>query len=316
MVISVICPVLNEGNHIEGLMDFFIRASPTEKEFILIDGGSHDNTVQVIEKYTAAYANIRLLYNPDKIVAYALNLAIPQCRGKYIVRLDGHSNYADDYFERIIDVFVSTGADIVGGPTRTAFNSSTQEAIAFTISHPLGIGGSSVHDESYEGYSDSVTFGAWRKEIFDEVGYFDQRLVRNQDDEFHYRAKSKGFKIYQSPSIKLYYYPRKDFKGFFKQYFQYGLYKPLVLKKVKSEIKLRHLIPAGFVVYLATILFLPIGSFKFLPLLLYTLIIIATAFYNHKSWEVKFKLLLTFPCIHIAYGLGFVLGCLRIWKLR
>jgi succinoglycan biosynthesis protein ExoA len=314
MLISVVCPVLNEAKNIQELIDFFIHAEPEDKELILIDGGSHDNTIKIIQANGTRYSNVKLLHNPHKIVPYALNLAIPICRGTYIVRLDGHSRYAHDYFLKILEAFSKSDAGIVGGPTRTQYTTLTQEAIAFAVSHPMGIGNSKVHNEKYEGYSDSVTFGAWKNSIFETTGLFDTRLVRNQDDEFHYRAKSRGIKIYQYPPIRLYYSPRSNFNSLFKQYFQYGLYKPLVLKKIKSEIKLRHLIPSLFVCYLIAGIFFMDYWFYFLPLALYGISNIYVSFFNIKSVSVKLRILMALPCIHVAYGIGFLLGILKTFR--
>lgn len=311
VIISVVCPVLNEGKYVQRLVDFFVNSRPFEKELIFIDGGSTDDTISIVEQNCKKYSNIRLLHNPKKIVPVALNIAIPECQGKYIVRLDGHSRYAEDYFEQILRTFSEIDAGIVGGPTRTEYHGSTQEAIAFAVSHPVGIGGSRVHNEEYRGYTDSVTFGAWKKEIFEVTGLFDERLVRNQDDEFHYRAKSLGVKIYQNPDIKLYYLPRSSFPALFRQYFQYGLYKPMVLRKIKSEAKLRHIVPSLFVIYLTTLIFLLQQPYLFLPLAGYALLVCSIAWSSGRTSAVRFKIAVAIPCIHIAYGAGFLLGLLR-----
>ncbi|MBL7846672.1 MAG: glycosyltransferase family 2 protein [Cyclobacteriaceae bacterium] len=315
MEISVICPVLNEREYIPGLIDFFNSSAPPDKELILIDGGSTDGTVELIDKMREGHSAITLLHNPKKYVPFALNLAIPLCKGKYIVRLDAHSLYSPDYFEAILATFRKSGADIVGGPTRTQYRTAQQEAIAFAVSHPFGIGGSKVHDETYEGLTDSVTFGAWKREIFQVTGMFDEQLRRNQDDEFHYRARSKGLKIYQSPEIKLFYFPRKDLRGLFSQYFQYGLYKPLVLHKIHTEIKLRHLVPAVFVLYLACLILLPIPWFTFIPLIIYLSSVLYVSIVNNKSWSVKKDIPLSIFCIHLAYGSGFWAGLGKIVRI-
>ena len=140
------------------------------------------------------------------------------------------------------------------------------------------------------------------------MGSFDTRLVRNQDDEFHYRAKSLNLEIFQEPEIKLYYYPRDTPGGLFNQYFQYGKYKPLVLRKVRSEVKLRHLVPAGFVLYLLS---LPLAVFWFwwiFPLLIYCVSTILAATFCGEGIKEKIYLIAIFPLIHVGYGLGFLLG--------
>jgi len=312
-MITVICPVYNEENYIEMLLHFFVHAAPAEKELIIVDGGSTDHTRKIIEKWQKEHSNIILLDNPDKYVPYALNKAIAAAAGDPIIRLDAHTVYADNYFEKIIETFRDTEADIVGGPMRAFGKTPLQSAIATATSTSFGVGDSSFHDPSYKGYVDSVYLGAWRRKVFEDVGMFHTRMKRNQDDEFHYRAKSKGKTIYLNPEIKSLYYPRDSFKKLFSQYFQYGLFKPLVLKKVKSEIKLRHLIPAIFVCYLLAVplLYFYISFLALLPLLLYCL---SDAFFSFRSGKTILEKLLAFivyPVLHIAYGSGFLMGLIR-----
>ena len=295
-------------------MDFFQKSEPADKEIFFIDGGSTDSTISIIKERQKTDDRILLLHNPNKIVPFALNIAIPLTKGDYIVRLDAHCEYDINYFTSITDVFNKTDADIVGGPTLTTSRNPFQEAVAYIFNTPLGMGDSSVHQPDFEGYTDSVTFGAWKRQIFDKTGLFDTKLKRNQDDEFHYRAKSLGFKLYQSPSIKLYYFPRSNAKGLFKQYFQFGLYKPMVLKKIRTEIKLRHLIPSMFCMYLVicllTMFFYPIIV---VPLILYLLL---ASYYSVKaqcsSFIVRIYVFIAYPTVHLAYGFGFLLGLRKI----
>lgn len=314
MILSVICPCLNEEKYIENILNHFIKSLPKEKELFIVDGGSQDRTIEIVQHWASNYSNIHLLHNPDRYVPFALNMAIPLCKGEYIVRIDAHSEYADNYYIKIVETFQIIDAEIVGGPTRTKANTKIQKAISKAISSPFGIGNSNVHFESFKGYTDSVTFGAWKKEIFKITGLFDTELVRNQDDEFHYRAKSKGFKIFQNPEIILYYYPRKSLVSLFSQYFQYGYYKPLVLKKVPSEWKIRHIIPSLFVLY---ILSLPLAFFFhywIIPLMIYLLADLYFSLRENVEWSVKTLMFLVFPTIHFSYGLGFLMGLKLLWK--
>ncbi len=265
-----------------------------------------------MENYCKRFPSIRLLHNKHKFVPYALNLGIKESRGDLIIRIDAHCNYADDYFLQIINTFNSVEADIVGGPTRVAPGTEFQNAVASVISNPFGIGNSKVHDSQFRGYTDHVTFGAWRKDLFEQIGYFDERLLRNQDDEFHYRAKSKGKKVYLNPDIKLWYHPRKNFKELFNQYFQYGYYKPLVLKKIKSEIKLRHLVPALFVLYLFTLPLAFISIYWLIPLILYLTAAVVISLVSKTSLKAKLYSIVIYPVLHTAYGLGFLIGLLNM----
>jgi succinoglycan biosynthesis protein ExoA len=309
-MITVICPVYNEADYIQSVLDFFIEALPTDKELILIDGNSSDDTCGIIEAFAASHGNISLLHNPDRYVPFALNKAICVAKGDIIVRLDAHTRYDPHYFEKIIETFENTNADIVGGAMRIAHGNSTQNAIGYATTTRFGVGNSSFHFADFEGYTDSVYLGAWKKSIFEKTGLFDTNFKRNQDDEFHYRAKSMGFKVYQSRVIKLYYYPRKNLQLLFKQYYQYGLYKPLVLKKVKSATNIRHLIPSLFVTYLAL---LPVSLlFGFyltlLPLGMYLVTAILFSVCSKKPLKEAILIPPVYFTLHIAYGLGFIAG--------
>lgn len=309
--LSVVCPVFNEEKFINHIIDFFEQSRPETKELILIDGGSTDRSVEIIKRRQANNPSIKLLFNPEKYVPFALNKAISSARGNSIVRIDAHTEYAEDYFLKIIETFNKTGADIVGGPMRPIGKTSFQKAVAYATSTKFGIGGSNFHNSSFRGYVDSVYLGAWKKEIFNRIGMFDTRMIRNQDDEFHYRAKSKGYKIFLEPEIKSYYYPRENYKSLFSQYFQYGLYKPLVLNKISSEAKPRHLIPSFFIIYLLTLPLSFFSTWYLLPLVIY---ILGAFIYAIKCpGNIKGKILVAsiYPVLHIAYGSGFILGLFK-----
>jgi len=308
--ITVILPCRNEEHYISRVLDFFIHARPENKELIIADGDSTDRTREIIAEYSAKHPEITMLSNPDRFVPFALNKCIRKATGEYIVRLDAHTEYAPDYFTSVVETFEKTGAEIVGGPMRAKGKTPFQRAVAVCTSTIFGVGDSSFHDETAEGYSDSVYLGAWRKKIFETTGLFDEAMLRNQDDEFHYRAKSKGMKIYLNPAIKSWYYPRGTIRSLMKQYFQYGLFKPLVLKKVRSEVKLRHLVPSAFVLYLIMIpvLYLLVGWIAFVPAIFYVMIDFGFSFSKLRGLREKMNALVIYPMLHVSYGCGFLLG--------
>lgn len=313
-MISVICPTYNEANSIRDIIEFFIRSKHLEKELLIIDGNSTDNTRAIVKEYLIKNNNIYLIDNPEKYVSFAMNRGIQAAKGDIIVRLDAHSIYSADYFENILDTFEYTKADIVGGPYLTYYRNDFQKAVAKAISNSFGIGNSKAHDPNYKGYVDSVPYGAFKKRIFDEIGLFDEQLIRNQDDEFNYRANSMGKKVFLNPAIKFWYCPRHSFWGLFKQYFQYGYYKPLVLKKVKSGIKLRHLIPALFVLYVLSLPLIKNNNFKYIPLIIYLPALIFNSLITQGNIKVKILSLLVYPTIHLSYGLGFLIGLNTLLK--
>ncbi len=310
-MITVLCPTYNEAEYIEKLLKFFINSSFLGKELLLIDGGSTDGTIKIINEWSNKYSNIHLLENKNKFVPFALNIGVKNSNGDPIIRLDAHTEYAEDYFEQIIKTFNNTGADIVGGPMNAVGKTNFQIAVAHVTSTVFGVGDSKIHKGKYKGESDHVYLGAWRRKLFDEIGYFDERLKRNQDDEFHYRARSLGKRIYLNPEIKSYYYPRSSLSKLIKQYFQYGLYKPVVLRKIKSEIKLRHLIPSLFSIYILSLPLAFLSKFYLLPLFAYFFIDIYFSIRAKRNIRIVINSLLIYPVLHLSYGFGFLGGLFK-----
>ena len=311
-MITVLCPTYNEENHISEILRFFVASLPAEKELLVIDGGSTDGTISTIMEWCDKYDNIKLLHNPEKYVPYALNIGIRSAGGDPIIRLDAHTEYAEDYFEQIIKTFNETSADIVGGPMNAVGKTNFQIAVAQATSTVFGVGDSKIHNGKYEGESDHVYLGAWRRKLFDEVGYFDERFKRNQDDEFHYRARSLGKKVYLNPEIKSYYYPRSSLSKLIKQYFQYGLFKPVVLRKIKSEIKLRHLIPSLFSIYILSLSLVFLSKLYLLPLIIYMFTDLFFSLRHKNGIKIVVYSMLIYPSIHLSYGIGFLAGLFKL----
>ena len=313
--ISIIIPCRNEEKFIATVLaNILAQDYPMELiEVFVVDGNSTDSTKNIAMSFSKEFRELYILNNPHKTVPFALNLAIKKTKGKFIIRMDAHTNYANDYVNKIVETFQSTNADVVGGPMRAEGKTDFQKAVAYCTSTKMGVGDSSFHDETVRGYVDSVYLGAWKRELFNDVGMFDEQMKRNQDDEFHYRAKSRGKKIYLNPEIRSVYYPRTTAKKLFIQYFQYGLYKPLVLKKIKREIKWRHIIPSVFVFYLLSLFLLISMNIKIaiIPLLLYILLSSYFSLSNNLSVKSKCNCFIIYPILHISYGAGFLAGLLK-----
>jgi glycosyltransferase involved in cell wall biosynthesis len=314
MQVSLICPVYNEIEHLQKIILFFESTTITEKELIFIDGGSNDGSRKMIESAANKNSSIHFLDNPRKYVPFALNKAISAARGKYIIRVDAHTDYHPNYVNQVLNSFSANQADITGGPMRIAKGTDLQQAIGYATSTSFGVGNSSFHFENYSGLADSVYLGAWKKEIFERTGLFDESLIRNQDDEFHYRAKQMGISIYQDPSITCWYYPRNSVAGLFKQYFQYGYYKPVVLKKIPAAFRMRHLVPACFVLYILLLPFCTMifSFYAFIPLACYLITSLYFSFRSPYNWHQCMRILVVYAILHCSYGLGFLTGMVRL----
>ena len=247
--VSVIVPCHNELGYIEEcIRSILIQIPPPGGfEIIVVDGMSVDGTRDILKKLAIEEARLRLIDNPAQIVSTALNMGIRVARGRIIIRMDAHTQYARNYIRECVTVLRETGADNVGGPWIARGDGFVSRAIAAAFQSSFGAGGARGHNPDYEGEVDTVYLGCWPRDVFDRVGFFDEQLVRNQDDEFNLRLTRAGGKVWQSPRVKSSYTPRGSLTALFRQYAQYGYWKVRVIQKHKIPASLRHLVPGGFV---------------------------------------------------------------------
>jgi succinoglycan biosynthesis protein ExoA len=324
-IISVVIPCRNERSHIEACVRSVLgqRAVPGKLEVIVADGMSDDGTRETLARLAREDERLQVIDNPSGIVSTGLNAAVRAARGEVVLRMDVHTEYASDYICECLTVLSQTGADNVGGPARTEATNYMQAAICAAYHSPFSVGGARFHNIQYEGYVDTVTYGCWRRQVFDRIGFFDEDLVRNQDDEFNLRLTRAGGKIWQSPRIRSWYRPRPSLHALFRQYMQYGYWKVRVIQKHKIPASWRHLAPGVFV--LALFVLAVASPWSSVAVWGWTLMAGTYAICNaaaslltaaHHGWKLLPILPLVFACYHFAYGFGFLRGIVDFVVLR
>jgi succinoglycan biosynthesis protein ExoA len=324
MDISIVVACRNENGHIGLFLDSLLRQEfgGLSWEGIIADGMSEDGTRQIIQEYCAKWPQLRMVDNPGFFVSNGLNRAILASRGEIILRLDAHTRYAPDYCRRCVETLRTTGADNTGGPVRTAASGRRGSAIAAAFHSPFSTGGAKFHDETYEGWVDTVPYGCWRRETLLNLGPFDENLIRNQDDEMNLRLQRAGGKIWQNPAIVSWYSPRTNLVALFLQYFQYGFWKMAVIRRHRLPASWRHLVPCAFVlVHLSMASALLIAelsragtaAWAELWILLIGVYAFAVAIASvdtarRRGWGILPYLPAVFATYHFSYGLGFLFG--------
>jgi glycosyltransferase involved in cell wall biosynthesis len=247
--LSIIAACRNEASHIQSFLDSIVgqNLAGIEWEAILADGLSDDGTREILERYSICHTNLRIVENSERFVSHGLNAAIRASRGNVIIRMDAHTCYAPNYCRRSLELLASTGADNVGGPARTRAQGVKARAVAAAYHSRFSTGGARFHDDSFEGWVDTVPYGCWHRATLLRLGLFDEALIRNQDDELNLRLIRAGGRIWQSPEIESWYSPRPDFGKLFRQYFQYGFWKVAVIRKHRLPGSWRQLVPVCFV---------------------------------------------------------------------
>jgi succinoglycan biosynthesis protein ExoA len=323
--VSIVVPCRNEADHIESTLQSILTQEPPPGGFevIVADGMSEDGTREILARLAAENPRVQMIDNPKRIIAAGLNLAIAVAKGRIIIRMDAHTQYASDYIRQCLAILDETGADNVGGPWIAEGKGFVGRTIAAAFRSMFAVGGGLAHQPAYEGVLDTVYLGCWPVEVFERIEFFDEEFVRSEDDEFNLRLTRAGGKIWQSPRIRSCYRTRESLRSLFRQQMQDGYWKVRVLRKHKIPASVRHLVPAMFVFMLIA---LPLASVWSALAAWSWLLLIGTYLTCNLAASVTaaarsdWKLLPLFPvvfaCYHIAYGYGFLRGLFDFMIIR
>ncbi len=326
--VSVIVPCYNEHATIPKLLGAIDGQTypKDELEVVIADGGSTDNTREVINSYKTDHPGlrIRVIDNLARAIPSGLNRAIEAAEGKYIVRLDAHSIPREDYIEKCIHALDEGLGDNVGGVWKIEPGGSTwiAESIAVTAGHPLGAGDARYRIGGKAQAVDTVPFGAFHKQLVNKIGMFDESLLTNEDYEFNVRVRQAGGRVWMDPSISSKYYARPTLGELSAQYWRYGYWKAQMLRKYPRSLRWRQILPPVFVLALLGFGILAISWFiarwiLAIIVILYTI----TVFSIGIQMSVKYKKLIhaigvpmALATIHLSWGSAFLWGC--IYKPR
>jgi glycosyltransferase involved in cell wall biosynthesis len=257
--VSVVIPCYNEERFILKALQQLVNQYDRDRyEILVVDGLSSDRTRGLIEGFQRdnPEVSVRIVDNPARNIPTALNLGIAASRGDIIARMDAHAVPSTGYIRRCVEVLSETDAAIVGAPCRVQPGAPTlmARAIAFAVSHPLGIG-----DAKYrlgkagplQEPVDTVAFASFRRSVWDDLGGFNERLLANEDYDFNYRIRQSGRKVILDRREHCDYFARTTLRALATQYCRYGSWKAEMVRLNPSSIRLRHLAAPLFVLSLA-----------------------------------------------------------------
>jgi len=324
-MLSVICPVYNEAKYIEVcIQSILLQDYPKEDlEVLFVDGMSQDSTRQTIAGYSARCSFIRLIDNPKRIVPVAMNIGIRASKGDVIIRIDAHAQYPTNYFSALVKALYALKADNVGAACHTDVLNKTPKTLAIreVLSNKFGVGNSTFRlGVGRVMEVDTVPFGCWNREVFNKYGFYDERLIRNQDIELNKRIVRGGGKIYIVPDTYCTYLARETFKALAKNNFGNGKWNILTVYYTRQmgSLSLRHFIPLLFLLSLIVPLFFsliwfPLAFVTIASLLIYLLalgsISIGLAMRKHLNFCY---LLISFIVLHVSYGWGTLRTLLKL----
>lgn len=322
--VAVLIPCLNERTWIEACLDSLACCDyPADRiQFVVIDGGSDDGTLDIVERVAQQRANVVVLHNAARLKPHGLNLGIARTDSEVVIRVDAHASYPDDYVRCLVEDLQTYEADNTGGVRETYVGGDRMaQAIGLAISHRFAAGDAHYRTGAARvRVVDSVFGGCYRREVFTRIGGFNEHLIRTQDREFNRRLIAAGGKIVLDPAVRCLYYPRTEAAQYWRWNYDGAFWLfyarrftavPMVSWRnlVPMSLVLWHAVAAGVLLGTGLPALVPLG-----PLLAYWLVNLSVSLrVATKRGDILLgpAIALVFAMTHFGYGLASLHGWVR-----
>jgi succinoglycan biosynthesis protein ExoA len=242
--VSVVMPVRNEERHLaESVAQVLEQEYAGGFELVLAIGPSKDRTEQIARELAAADPRVTVVPNPSGQISAAMNAAIKAARHEVITRIDGHALLPDGYLRTAVTALLETGAADVGGVMAAEGETPFQQAVAWCMTSPVGVGAAANHTGGDAGPADTVYLGVYRREAIEQAGGYDESMLIAEDWELNYRIRAGGGLIWFTPDLRVTYRPRANIPALAKQHFRYGRWRRVVARRYPETVNLRYLAP-------------------------------------------------------------------------
>ena len=318
MKVSIIITARNQEKYLPMLFeDILNQTFPLQNiEVVLMDSNSTDNTRLVMEEFKKnnETLSVQIVTNERQIQAAGFNEGVKHATGDVVLKIDAHSRIPADFVQKNVDEILA-GAYVCGGNRPTVVDSADDFSKTLHIVEESALGSSiaNYRKSDVKRKVNSIFHGMYRKEVFDKVGLADERLLRTEDNEFHYRVRKAGYDIIFNPEIESYQYIRPTFTKMIQQKFANGYWIGLTSHVCRDCLSLFHFGPGVFVATLLVLMMLTLVSF--VPLLtvvfLYLLAVLGLSIFEISKQKFNPTLLLIpfiMIAIHFAYGVGTIKG--------
>jgi succinoglycan biosynthesis protein ExoA len=326
--VSYVMPVLNDVTHVRAAVESILAqdyAGPVEVLIALAP--SIDGTSELVADLAARDARVRVLENEVGSTPAGLNIGIRAAQFPVVVRVDSHSMLPTDYARIAVETLERTGADNVGGIMAARGVTPFERAVALAYTTKVGLGGSAFHVGGEEGPADTVYLGVFRRTALQRVGLFDETIKRGQDWELNRRLRETGGTVWFTPALGVTYRPRSTVERLARQMFSTGLWRGELARRFPSANGIRYFVPPimvvgvmlGLLLGIAGIVQAAVGVAPWLllgfvvPLVYVLFVVAATLVYARgRGAATAAWFLVVLPCIHVSWGVGFVLGFLSL----
>jgi succinoglycan biosynthesis protein ExoA len=333
--VSVVMPVRDEERHLADSVACVLEQEyPGGFELILAVGPSKDRTEAIARELAAADSRITVVPNPSGQIASAMNAAVKTARYGIITRIDGHAMLPDGYLRTAVRTLLETGAADVGGMMAAEGITPFQQAVAWAMTSPAGMGAAANHTGGQAGPVDTVYLGVYRREAIEQVGGYDETMLIAEDWELNHRIKAAGHLIWFTPELRVTYRPRASLRALSKQHFRYGRWRRVVARRYPETVNPRYLAApiatalnaAGLALGLAGVIGAAAGSGGFVPYLGFGFVVpltylagitgVAVVFGGDLPPAVRLRVPLVLAAMHMCWGAGYLTSPRRLAKRR
>lgn len=318
--VSIIIPCYNEQATIGALLAAIQGQSyPADRlEIVIADGLSEDGTRAEVARFQSDHPSVRakVVDNHKRTIPSGLNQAIRESSGQILVRLDAHSIPIPEYVERCVQALETGRGANVGGVWQIVpgGKGALAAAIAAAAAHPLGAGDALYRLGGQARAVDTVPFGAFRRELVESVGPFDEDLLTNEDYEFNYRLRRRGNVVWMDPEIRSTYVSRSTLQELARQYWRYGFWKYRMLIRYPESIRWRQALPPLFIlVLLGTAVAAAVWPQAAIGLALAVLVYLSALLLagvdlarRHRNAMIAPLAVPVLATMHFSWGLGFL----------
>jgi succinoglycan biosynthesis protein ExoA len=240
--VSVVMPVRDEEKHLaDSVARVLEQDYPGGFELVLAVGPSRDRTEQIARELAAADPRITVVPNPSGKISSAMNAAINAARHAVITRIDGHAMLPEGYLRTAVRTLLETGAADVGGVMAAEGSTPFQQAVAWAMTSPTGVGAAANHTGGEAGPADTVYLGVYRREAIERAGGYDENMIVAEDWELNYRIRADGGLIWFTPELQVTYRPRANLRALARQHFRYGRWRRVVARRYPETVNPRYL---------------------------------------------------------------------------
>ncbi len=322
--VSVLTPVLNEEEHIREVAEKMLaQRFDGTIEFLFIDGASEDRTAEILLELQRTDARVRILHNPLRSTPTGLNLGLANARGAYIARMDAHTLYPEDYLARGVARLRRGDAEHVSGPQIAHGDGTWSRRVALALDTPLGRGGAQFRQASNDEIEvDSGFTGVWPRAVLEAHGGWNEQWPNDQDSELAARIRDRGGRILCLPEMSAKYIPRDSLTALARQYWRYGEYRAKTSGAHPESMRRSHLLAPSLALSMAAAV-LPVGRLRRpgrVATGLWCAAVVGVATVEARRADTSeldattvdvAALPAVFGAMHLAWGFGFLFGCVR-----